>query len=182
MYEIPEGETEPVIAAIENGHVTSREVGDKMLAPGGGEENRFGYLTKTEDGKILKSSTVYFRGEDGKTKAVLEIHYDISALILTEAAVKDLIAPDIADNPEQKKIVHVSDLLDDLIERSVALVGKPVALMNKEDKMRAIGFLSRSGAFLITKSGEKIARFFGISKYTLYSYIDKQEEKNHGQD
>ena len=58
--------------------------------------------------------------------------------------------------------------------------------MNKEDKVKAIQFLSSHGAFLITKSGDKVAKYFGISKYTLYSYIDaktetKQEEKSHGQ-
>ena len=49
--------------------------------------------------------------------------------------------------------------------------------MNKEDKMRAIGFLSQNGAFLVTKSGDKIAKYLGISKYTLPSYIDKQQEE-----
>ena len=44
--------------------------------------------------------------------------------------------------------------------------------MNKEDKVTAIQFLNDSGAFLITKSGDKVANYFGISKYTLYSYID----------
>ena len=44
--------------------------------------------------------------------------------------------------------------------------------MTKEDKVRAIQFLSNSGALLITKSGDKIAKYFGISKYTLYSYLD----------
>ena len=34
-----------------------------------------------------------------------------------------------------------------------------------------------AGAFLVTKSGDKIAKYFGISKYTLYSYIDKQQEE-----
>ena len=48
------------------------------------------------------------------------------------------------------------------------------------DKVKAIQFLSQHGAFLITKSGDKVAKYFGISKYTLYSYIDtKQEEKQH---
>ena len=51
-------------------------------------------------------------------------------------------------------------------------MGKPVALMNKDDKIRAIRFLSDAGAFLVTKSGDKVAKYFGISKYTLYSYID----------
>ena len=54
--------------------------------------------------------------------------------------------------------------------------------MNKDDKVRAIQFLSQHGAFLITKSSDKVAKYFGISKYTLYSYIDlKQEEKHHEQ-
>jgi predicted transcriptional regulator YheO len=62
--------------------------------------------------------------------------------------------------------------LDDLIEQSVALIGKPVALMSKEEKVAAIQFLNDAGAFLITKSGDKVSKHFGISKYTLYSYID----------
>ena len=45
-------------------------------------------------------------------------------------------------------------------------------MMNKEDKVKAIGYLNDAGAMLITKSGDKIAKFFGISKYTLYSYLD----------
>ena len=68
-------------------------------------------------------------------------------------------------------------LLDDLLEESVALVGKPVALMDREDKVRAVRFLSDSGALLITKSGDKIANYFGISKYTLYSYLDDNKSK-----
>ena len=48
--------------------------------------------------------------------------------------------------------------------------------MTKEDKVKAIQFLNETGAFLITKSGDKVCRFFGISKYTLYSYIDEAKE------
>jgi len=54
----------------------------------------------------------------------------------------------------------------------VRLVGKPVAMMNKEDKVRAIRYLNDAGAMLITKSGDRISSYFGISKYTLYSYLD----------
>ena len=70
----------------------------------------------------------------------------------------------------------MSDLLDELIAQSVKIVGKPVALMTKEDKVKAIQFLNETGAFLITKSGDKVCKFFGISKYTLYSYIDEAKE------
>ena len=68
---------------------------------------------------------------------------------------------------------NVSDLLDELLDHSVRLIGKPTALMSKDEKMRAIRFLDERGAFLVTKSGPKICQFFGISTYTLYSYLDE---------
>ena len=156
------------IVAIFNGHVTGRKVGDgashvvleQLRSQDQTTKDHLCYLTKTPDGKILKSSTIYIR------------------LMMVENAIADLISTPQPAEPE--KIVNVNDLLEELIQQSVALVGKPVVLMNKEDKIRAIQFLSQNGAFLVTKSGDKIAKYFGISKYTLYSYIDtKQQEGKH---
>ena len=49
-------------------------------------------------------------------------------------------------------------------------------MMTKEDKIAAIQFLYQTGAFLVTKSGDKVSKYFGISKYTLYSYIDAKKD------
>lgn len=176
------------IVAIENGHVTGRKVGDgashvviEQLQGNDPEpKDHLCYLTKTPDGKILKSSTVYIHNSKGKVSAILAINYDISKLLMVESAVKELVsAGQESQGAEPEKIININDLLDDLIQQSVTLVGKPVALMNKDDKVKAIRFLNQNGAFLVTKSGDKIAKYFGISKYTLYSYIDtnKQESK-----
>lgn len=184
------------IAAIENGHVTGRKVGDgasyvvmeQLTTNDPAPKDHLCYLTRTPDGKILKSSTIYIRDTGGKVTGILSINFDISALLMVENAIGTITATPARAREEQQRItvINVSDVLEDLIEQSVALVGKPVALMNKEDKVRAIQFLSSHGAFLITKSGDKVAKYFGISKYTLYSYIDakidtKQEENSHGQ-
>jgi len=67
----------------------------------------------------------------------------------------------------------INELLDDMIKRSIEHAGKPVALMNKEDKIKGIRYLDEKGALLIKKSGDKIARFYDISKYTLYSYLEE---------
>ena len=176
------------IVEIVNGHVTGRKVGDgashvvieQLQTNVPVPKDHLCYLTKTPDGKILKSSTVYIRNSKGKVSAIFSINYDISKLLMVESAVRDLISTgEETQQTEPEKIVNINDLLDDLIEQSVALVGKPVALMNKDDKVKAIRFLNQNGAFLVTKSGDKIAKYFGISKYTLYSYIDtKQEEKS----
>ena len=42
--------------------------------------------------------------------------------------------------------LNVADLLEDLIRQADELVGKPVALMTKDDKVKAIRYLSKSGA------------------------------------
>ena len=173
------------IAAIENGHVTGRKVGDgasyvviEQLATNDPQpQDHLCYLTKTPDGKILKSSTMYIRNNKGKVSGILAINYDISRLLMVDDAVHDLISTGDQPQPEPEKIVNVNDLLEELIQQSVTLVGKPVALMNKEDKVKAIRFLNENGAFLITKSGDKIAKYFGISKYTLYSYIDTKQQE-----
>lgn len=173
------------IVAIENGHVSGRKVGDgassvvieQMQNRDPEPKDHLCYLTKTPDGKILKSSTVYIQNSKGKVSAILAINYDISRLLIVEGAIHDLISTGEASQTEPEKIVNINDMLEDLIQQSVALVGKPVALMNKDDKVKAIQFLNQNGAFLVTKSGDKVAKYFGISKYTLYSYIDTKQQE-----
>ena len=186
VHDLSAQNTEHPIVHIENGHVTGRRIGDGpskivmeyILHGDEDPQDQLAYLTRTPDGKILKSSTVYIRNSKGKVTAILSINYDISSLLMVNNAISGLISTPEPAREERITTVNVNDLLDDLIEQSVALVGKPVALMNKDDKVKAIQFLSQHGAFLITKSGDKVAKYFGISKYTLYSYIDtKQEEK-----
>ena len=184
VHDVAAKHPEHSIVIIENGHVTGRKVGDgashvameQVRNADAQPMDHLSYLTKTPDGKILKSSTMYIRGKGGKVVAILGINYDISSLLMVESAVRELTAAGDSTQTEPEKIININDVLDELIGQSVALVGKPAALMNKEDKIRAIRFLSQSGAFLVTKSGDKVAKYFGISKYTLYSYIDKQQE------
>ena len=192
IHELSERSADSSIVAIENGHVSGRKPGDGpshiVLEQLGQEdpdaEDQIGYLTRTPDGKILKSSSIYIRDGQGKIAAILGINFDISALQMFENALHEIISPDQHEQKEPERItLNVADLLDDLIRQADALVGKPPALMTKDDKVRAIRFLSDAGAFLVTKSGDKVAKYFGISKYTLYSYIDankQQEEKKHG--
>ena len=173
------------IVFIANGHVSGRKVGDgasnvvmeQLRTQDPEPRDHLCYLTKTPDGKILKSSTVYIRDRKGKVSAILAINYDISRLILMEEALHDLTSTGEEVPSEPERITNVSDLLEELIQQSVALVGKPAAVMNKDDKVKAIQFLSQNGAFLITKSGDKVAKYFGISKYTLYSYIDMNKQE-----
>ena len=184
VHDLDSNDPNSSIVAIENGHVTGRKVGDGpshvvLEALRSGRENltdHLSYLTRTKDGKILKSSTIYVRDDDGEAIGIFAINYDITLMLAMEENLKQFTATDQDQREPERISRNVGDLLDELIEQSVKIVGKPVALMTKEDKVKAIQFLNETGAFLITKSGDKVCKFFGISKYTLYSYID--EAKN----
>lgn len=185
IHDLQAENLEHSIVHIENGQVTNRQIGDgsskvvlktiDMLKKNPeGLTDRLGYLTKTASGQILKSSTMYIRDETGEIRYLLSLNYDITNLMLIDQTVKSLIETEdpTKDKAPEQIVSNVTDLLDQLIEQSVALIGKPAALMNKEEKVTAIRFLNDAGAFLITKSGDKVSKYFGISKFTLYSYID----------
>lgn len=181
LHELSERSANHSIVAIENGYVSGRKVGDgpshvvlEQLGQADPDaQDHIGYLTRTPDGKLLKSTSIYIRDSEGKIAAILGINFDISTLQMFENALHEIISPDTHEQKEPERItLNVTDLLDDLIRQADELIGKPPALMTKDDKVRAIRYLNHSGALMITKSGDKIARHFGISKYTLYSYLD----------
>jgi len=181
IHDLQSNDPDSSIVAIENGHVTGRKVGDGPshivleALSGGCLEDKLSYLTKTADGKTLKSTTLYIRDEENTPIGIFSINYDITLTLAMQEKLKQFTAtaPETAGEAPEPITQNVSDLLDELIEQSVKRVGKPAALMTKEEKIKAIGFLNKTGAFLITKSSGKVCKYFGISKYTLYSYIEE---------
>lgn len=186
IHDLKTKDLEKSIVYIENGHVSNRQTGDgpsgivleTLQSDPSKIHDKLSYLTKTEDGRILKSSTFYIRDDDGSISYIFSLNYDITAFTAASTAIQSLIAtkdnlPDLTgDSPRQ--ITHnVNELLDLLIEQAVAKVGKPVAMMNKDDKVAVVQYLDHAGAFLITKSGDKVSSYLGISKFTLYSYMGK---------
>ena len=59
-----------------------------------------------------------------------------------------------------------------LINDALAHQDVPPEQMDRAQRIEVIRYLDQHGAFLVTKAGERIANLLGISKYTLYSYLD----------
>ena len=151
------------IVHIENGQVTHRKSGDgpsgivlETLHKNAARlQDKLSYLTRTEDGRILKSSTLYIRDADGKIAYIFSINYDITALLTVRTALDSLVQtqsdtdvrPTTGTHSPQTITRNVEELLDDLMQQGLALVGKPVALMTKEDKIQVVRYLNDAGAF-----------------------------------
>ncbi len=182
IHDLSENAIEHSIVYIENGHVSGRKIGDgpskialDTYAKMKNKEvpDHLAYLLHAENGHLLKSSTIFMRDHEGNIRYLFAINFDITGLTSITHSLEAFIECSEDDAVSSEPLTgNVNMLLDELIDRSVELVGVPVRAMTKEDKIKAIQFLNDAGAFLITKSGDKVAKYFGISKYTLYSYVD----------
>jgi predicted transcriptional regulator YheO len=171
---------ESTVVMIENGHVTDRRVGDcgsnlglEVLRGTVRNGDKYGYFTNTRDGRVLRSSSIYIRSDEGKLIGCLCINFDVSNLMVADKTIRSLISDCEGEKEEEFFVNDVNQLLDALLQKAMEEVGKPVSYMTREEKIGVVKYLDQKGAFLITKSGNRICQFLDISKFTLYSYLDE---------
>lgn len=170
-----------VVTAIYNGHVTGRKKGDKLNLLGiykveEAMEGRDFYncLCKTHEGRLIKSTTVHFK--DKNYHYAFGINYDFTKLSLAESVLSNLVKTGIEvekamnGNPSEK-------IIDDIFLDGVKMVGKPIALMNKEDRMNLVRYLKDNGGFSLKKGIQTVAKKMHVSRYTIYNYLKAFEEE-----
>ena len=97
------------IIAIENGHITGRKVGDgpahvvvealnAMKHHRQPLNDRMSYLTKKDNGKTLKSSTIFLRDGNGDPVGVLGINTDITLTMAAEQFLRQFHSVDPQEN------------------------------------------------------------------------------------
>ena len=59
------------------------------------------------------------------------------------------------------------------MNQAEALVGKPMSLMNKEEKIKALDYLDQKGVFKISQTSALLCETLQISMYTLYNYLEE---------
>lgn len=180
------GDLEHTIVYIVNGHVTGREIGgcatnifyQEFNSKKSMDKKKHRYITKTTDGKTLRSSTTDFKDKLGNTVASLCINQDITALIQLEQSINSMnnlgyFDTNILNTDNELHSASINDLLENIISNALNKLGVPVQNMNKEAKMSFLKYLDNKGIFTIKKSSVKICELLGISKFTLYNYLDE---------
>ena len=189
IHDLKSKDTKHSIVYIVNNHVTGRKVGDslsfsylknrKRLEEGKELNNRLLFYSHSYDGKQLKCSTIYLKDENDDYRYMLCINQDVSKIVQANKVLEQL-ANNYNENEtakDEQLSLNVTDILEELINNSIKYIGKTPAHMTTEEKKSAIKYLNEAGAFLITKSGDRVSEFFQISKFTLYSYISEGKDE-----
>ena len=167
------------IIAIENGHVTGRNIGGcgtnigiDILRSNDRVDDKYGYITKLSNGKTLRSSTLFLYDEDDKLWGSICINTDITHTIRISSEM-NYMTSDLNGIPQNEVFVHnIGELVDYYISEYESIYPKIGNVMTKADKLEAIRFFDSKGVFLISKAGSKLCKYLHISKGTLYSYLD----------
>lgn len=178
-------EYDNTIVAIWNGHVTGRKVGGSGTNTGleilrGSVEvkDKYNYLNTTKDGKILRSSSKYFKDENGKVVGSICINIDITNLLEIQKYINKFVEPVIKEDSKEIFTSNIDELLDTIMKEAVNNTGKKLEELNKEDKIAVVAYLDKKGAFLIKKSVERLADFLGISRFTIYNYLNAKHDED----
>lgn len=173
------------------GEVTGRTAGApitdlvlRVLRTHGNEApDLIGYETRTRDGRRLKSTTVFLRNSGGKIVGCLCLNLDLTKFDLAVAALGELTNTSNVEavlSPEgqgggggETFAQTVEEVLAQLVGQVLEKAGKPVPMMEREDKIRVVQQLDRRGAFLVRGAVEYVANMLGVSKYTIYSYLEE---------
>lgn len=172
------------ILAIANGHVTNRVVGGPMseygladLRRGNYEQNRMNYLKKTKDGRILKSTSMYIKDEQGKLIGFLCINFDISEFTVMRNIINEFtfINDDVNFVSAEGSGTEdsINDVLARIVDKILETMGKPVAFLSKEEKVHIVQMLEGQGVFLVKGAIDYVAKVLCVSRYTIYNYLDE---------
>ncbi|GEA15923.1 MAG: hypothetical protein PWR22_1797 [Moorella sp. (in: firmicutes)] len=168
------------------GSVTNREIGapvtnlvlEALQRYGDATEDLIGYLNRTKDGKVLKSSTIFIRDNSGKIIGCLCINFDLTEFQLAKNILEDFCQlKDLAEagfeRTQEQFARDINEVVDNVVENVLQELGKPVPVMTKEEKVKAVEMLDDRGIFLVKGAVDVVAQALAVSKYTIYNYLEE---------
>ncbi len=170
------------IIAIENGHVTGRKVGDPLDVLGfqvlrhPPNKDLINYRAETKDGKVLRSSSIFLRGQGGEVLGAICINLDISDIVKAQKVLEGIATP-LTAGVEESFEHNIDEVLELFIREAVGATGKEISALDREDKIAVVSHLEGKGAFLIRYSIDRVAQFLSISKFTIYNYLEEVKSR-----
>ena len=187
------------VVYVANNSVTGRKVGqtfhhliEKAVFAGNPADGVVDNYFFKKEGKQIRSSSLLIRNEAGELIGALCINVDVTAAqqiidlasgLLQGRAKGENFKSDLSDSActlpavsanfealeKEQSVQHfVNNMVDSMINELNA-DGKKT----KEDRLELIRFMDERGVFLVKGSMEYVAGKLGLSKVTLYGYLDK---------
>lgn len=176
---------EQSVVYVVNGNVTGRARGQSfdhliknvLLSKDFKEDRLINYTFETTEGKKIRSSSLLIRDENKKVIGMICINYDTTRYLYMEESLKAFFGQgqEEAAQKEGKPDQDVMAIIDDLIMK---IIGTDDAKnLNRKRCVELVKFMDEKGIFLVKGAMDKVAELMGVSRITVYSYLDEAKGK-----
>ncbi len=167
------------------GTVTGRELGapttevilKEIRSDGDQVKDMLGFTSRTRDGKFIKSSVSFIRTDSGKVIGFLGINFDVTAFSMVNQIINEFSLTYDVDQIDrtmnESYAKNIEEVFENMIENTLLDIHVPIHKMSREDKIHFVQQLDNNGAFLIQGSVERITQVLGVSKQTIYNYLEE---------
>lgn len=125
-------------------------------------------VVNEEVGRRWRISVLRLPGSD----LALVVEVDRASLYRAARVLASLADPE-GQGQRTEGVIHVGDTLDYMIELAEERIGVPLQEMSRTQKQEVVRLLDEQGVFLIKKAVETVASRLGVSRFTVYNYLDQ---------
>jgi predicted transcriptional regulator YheO len=167
------------------GNLTNRKIGGSMTEVGliqlkeHKDEEIHNNISNNEDGKVIKSTSVIFRNKKGENLVSLSINLDITPFRNIEHVLHGITRPNTSEEYTDHFSDDINEILDAIIYEGEQEIGKSIPAMTREEKVSLVKKIDERGAFQIKKAAPLIAKRLGVTRYTVYNYLNESRGISH---
>jgi len=160
------------------GDVTHRHVGGsisaiglRMVSLGHEAQDELNYITRTEDGRVLKSTTILLRDGDGHVFGAMCINFNVTEMRMWASALSQLVGGTTTKPDEVKFSDDIGSVIRAVIDEEELRIGRPIDRLHREDRMRLFKALDARGIFALRGAVTEVSSALGVSRATTYNYL-----------
>ncbi|RLL46996.1 transcriptional regulator [Oceanobacillus piezotolerans] len=166
------------------GKVTGRELGapttevilKELRRYGNKVKDIHGQTSQTRDGRFLKTSTSFIRNQDGEVIGLIGINFDVTSFSMVNQIIQEFTVTNDLEQIEgpmsESYATNIEEVFENIVEATLSEVSVPLEQMTRNEKIFVIRKLDEKGAFLIQGSVDRIATILGVTKQTIYNYLE----------
>lgn len=123
--------------------------------------------------KIIKSSSSLIRDEKNDVIGMICINIDTTPFSQSFELLKEFlpIQNDNISSQSSEEFEEINLIIDKLIDNIIGT--NDTSTLNKKSNLEIIKFMDKKGVFLVKGALDKIAERMGVSRVTIYNYLDE---------
>ena len=169
------------VVYVANGSVTGREVGQgfehfvKNTVEHGADKDYAANDFFYKKGKLIRTSSVLIRDDEGKLLGALCINLDMTRTQQQLDYLKSFMPQPKSLQTASAQGKRVEEMVLSIVDN--ILEGIDVAGLSREERIEKIRFMESRGIFQLKGSIDQVAERLGVNRVTVYSYLDEVRGK-----